>query len=177
MKIPIGLNLEISTSSCHWQEHNKEFKDIITSCCALICQNVNEGKALNKFSQIELGIVLCDDDTIQKLNNNYRNKNGVTNVLSFRGFDQEEIEIYLRSDSVAPFRPFSLGESYISFETMNSEAKASGLTFNDHFSHLVLHGILHLLGYDHIQDNEAKIMEALETKLLANLGIDDPYAA
>ena len=54
---------------------------------------------------------------------------------------------------------------------------SSGLTFNDHFSHLVLHGILHLLGYDHIQDNEAKIMEALETKLLANLGIDDPYAA
>ena len=177
MKIPIGLNIEISISSCYWQEHNKDYKDIITSCCALICQNVTEGKALNKFTQIELGVVLCDDDIIHKLNNNYRKKDSATNVLSFCGFDQDEIETYLRSESVAPSRPFSLGESYISFETLNNEAKAAGIPFNEHFSHLVIHGILHLLGYDHIQDNETEITEALEVKILAILGIDDPYAA
>ena len=133
MKIPIGLNIEISISSCHWQEHNKDYKDIITSCCALICQNVTEGKALNKFTQIELGVVLCDDDIIHKLNNSYRKKDSATNVLSFCGFDQDEIETYLRSESVAPSRPFSLGESYISFETLNNEAKAAGIPFNEHF--------------------------------------------
>lgn len=177
MKLPKGLNLEVSIDCDLWQPDFEEYKAIITSCCSLIYQNVAEGKALEKFSHIELSVVLCDDELIHKLNNDYRNKDKATNVLSFCGLDEDEIDSYLRRDGAVPDRPFSLGENYISFEFMNKEADAAGIAFNAHFSHLVLHGILHLLGYDHIQDDDAEIMEALETKLLAILGIDDPYAA
>lgn len=177
MMLPKGLNLEVSVDCDQWQAGLPEYEDIITSCCELIYQNVSEAKALDKFLHIELSIVLCDDARIHKLNNDYRNKDKATNVLSFCGLDQDEIDTYLRGDADVPERPFSLGESYISFETMNKEAEAAGIAFNTHFSHLVLHGILHLLGYDHIDDGEAEIMEALESKLLAILGIDDPYAA
>ncbi|MBL4602365.1 MAG: rRNA maturation RNase YbeY [Emcibacteraceae bacterium] len=177
MSLPEGLELEVSVDYDRWAEVLPEYEKIICTCCELIVDNISEGKALTKFSHIELSVVLCDDALIHKLNNDYRHKDKATNVLSFEGLDQGEVEQYLQSTAKVPERPFSLGEIYIAYETVSVEAENAGISFKDHFVHLVIHGILHLLSYDHIKDEEAELMEAKETELLKILGIDDPYAA
>jgi probable rRNA maturation factor len=71
--------------------------------------------------------------------------------------------------------PTELGDIAIAFETCEEEAAAHGKTMHDHVTHLLVHGILHLLGYDHIRDPDAELMEATEVRILAKLGLDDPY--
>jgi probable rRNA maturation factor len=79
---------------------------------------------------------------------------------------------------IEPFGPVVgiLGDIILARETLEREAAELGKPFNEHFTHLVVHGFLHILGYDHIQDDEALVMEDLETQILAGLGISDPYA-
>lgn len=78
---------------------------------------------------------------------------------------------------IEPFGPVKglLGDIVLARETLEREALAQGVSVADHFTHLVVHGLLHLLGYDHVEDSEALVMEGLETQILASLGIDDPY--
>jgi probable rRNA maturation factor len=113
----------------------------------------------------EIAVVLSDDATVRKLNRDYRGKDKPTNVLSFPndgGIDPD--------GGMAP-----LGDVVLALETVAAEAKAQGKRAGDHVSHLVVHGVLHLFGHDHLKDAEARRMEALETKILAGLGIADPY--
>lgn len=107
----------------------------------------------------ELSLVLCDDEMIQELNREWRQINKPTNVLSFPGEPTGML----------------LGDIIISVETTKRESDLENKTFEDHFSHLVIHGFLHLFGYDHETDQEADHMESLETKILNELGIADPY--
>lgn len=112
---------------------------------------------------VSLAILLTDDDEVQLLNRDYRGKDKPTNVLSFPdGAEDEEGSIYL-------------GDIAMAYETIAREAKEQGKSFEAHLTHLVMHGVLHLLGYDHIKPKEAKIMEALEIKLLNAMGIANPY--
>ena len=170
-----SVNLEISIDHSDWSKALPNYQNLIEECIGEVASNVREGRALSNFIHIELSIVLCSDELIHKLNHEYREKNKATNVLSFCGLDESEIQGYLRHLNSPEQRPYSLGEIYIAYETMDSEAKAASKSLKDHFQHLVIHGVLHLLGYDHIIDDEAEQMEALETLLLSNLGIDDPY--
>ena len=110
----------------------------------------------------ELSVLMTDNRTIADLNENWRGKSGPTNVLSFSGD--------LEGSGPAP-----LGDIVLAIEIVTAEAKAEGITVSDHVAHLIVHGVLHLLGHDHQTDSEANIMEALETKILATLGISDPY--
>jgi len=107
-------------------------------------------------------IVLTDDTEMTELNRTWRNKDAPTNVLSFPAGD-------------VPGKPGPLGDIVIAFETTQREANDGNTPFSDHVSHLVVHGVLHLLGLDHKQDDEAERMEALETRALASIGIADPY--
>ncbi len=113
----------------------------------------------------EVSLVFTDDARIRVLNQQYRGKDKPTNVLSF---------------PAAP--PFPgrlgppLGDIVMARETVAAESEAAGLDFADHLTHLIVHGFLHLLGYDHETDGEAVVMERLETAILARLGIADPYA-
>lgn len=111
----------------------------------------------------ELTIRIVSNEESQELNNQYRGKDKPTNVLSFPFEVPEGIEINL------------LGDLVISQQVVIDEAKHQGKSVNDHWAHMVIHGCLHLLGYDHIDDDEAIEMESLETKLLATLSIADPY--
>ncbi|MDB5507148.1 MAG: rRNA maturation factor [Devosia sp.] len=112
----------------------------------------------------ELSILLTDDAEQQELNRQYRDKDTPTNVLSF--------------PQIEPFGPVVglIGDISLARETLEREAAEQGIAFNDHFTHLVVHGFLHVLGYDHLSDEEALVMERLETQILQTLDIADPYA-
>jgi probable rRNA maturation factor len=111
----------------------------------------------------EIALVLTDDTEMRMLNRTWRGKDAPTNVLSFRAGE---------SLGGTEF----LGDVVVAYETAMKEAREDNLTFSDHVFHLVVHGVLHLLGFDHAVDGEAKRMEAIECKALAALGIADPYA-
>lgn len=115
----------------------------------------------------ELSLVLAGDKTLQSLNNEWRQKDKPTNVLSFPGNDI----------AVGEVAGIMLGDIVISLETTAREATLENKSFEDHLSHLVVHGFLHLFGYDHETDDEASQMESLETRILNELGIDDPHDA
>jgi probable rRNA maturation factor len=124
------------------------------------------------FSQIceggsacfEVSIVLGGDDRVRALNRTYRKKDRPTNVLSFpQGGRNDGRRL--------------LGDVVLAFQTAEREAEDQGKPFADHATHLLVHGLLHLLGYDHGEDDDAAIMEAEEARVLKGLGIADPYRA
>ncbi|MGB3389762.1 MAG: rRNA maturation RNase YbeY [Pseudaminobacter sp.] len=114
----------------------------------------------------ELSLVFSDDAAVQALNAEWRGKDKPTNVLSFPAFP------YLRGAELPPM----LGDIVLAFETVRREAELEEKPLEHHISHLVIHGFLHLLGYDHESDEEAEEMEAVERRALARLAIPDPYA-
>jgi probable rRNA maturation factor len=119
--------------------------------------------------EAELAIMLTDDAGIHTLNSNWRGIAKPTNVLSFPALQP--------SASGGPDdAPRMLGDIAIAFETTRKEADDEQKPFDHHLSHLAIHGFLHLIGYDHEKDDEAEAMETLETEILAQLGIPDPYA-
>ena len=114
----------------------------------------------------ELGLTFTDDAHIRALNAEWRGKDKPTNVLSFPAFSLRP------GENLPPM----LGDVVLAFETIEREAREEEKPFADHLAHLILHGFLHLVGYDHESDGEAEIMEAAERRILASLAIPDPYA-
>jgi probable rRNA maturation factor len=117
----------------------------------------------------ELAVMLTDDAGIRTLNRNWRGIDKPTNVLSFPALQPT-------GASGPDDAPRMLGDIAIAYETTRKEADDEQKPFDHHLSHLAVHGFLHLIGYDHETDDEAEVMEALETEILAQLGIPDPYA-
>jgi probable rRNA maturation factor len=117
----------------------------------------------------ELAVMLTDDAGIRTLNRNWRGIDKPTNVLSFPALQP----VGARGPDDAP--PM-LGDIAIAYETMRREADEEAKPFEHHLSHLAVHGFLHLVGYDHENNDDAEAMEALEREVLAQLGIPDPYA-
>ena len=113
----------------------------------------------------ELSLVFTDDANIRTINAKWRHIDKATNVLSFPAFS---IQPGQRPGPI-------LGDIVIARETVQREAQEENKSFDDHLSHLIVHGLLHLTGYDHQNDEEAEQMESLERKILASLGISDPY--
>ncbi|MFT5485837.1 MAG: putative rRNA maturation factor [Paracoccaceae bacterium] len=120
---------------------------------------------------IELSILLTDNAAIAELNSQWRGKAGPTNVLSFPA----------DSDAGSPGLPVGapvlLGDVAVALETLTAEAGDAGIAPEDHLRHLVVHGVLHLCGYDHENDADADRMESREIVILKALGVSDPYAA
>lgn len=121
-------------------------------------------KSRKPIRRAELSLVLADDATVRELSARWRGKDASTNVLAFAS-----------DEAPQPGRPVLLGDVVLAFETVAAEAKAQGKSLADHLRHLVIHGVLHLLGFDHTEAAPAKRMEALETRILASLGVADPY--
>src|SRR5262249_14152298 len=116
--------------------------------------------------------LLADDAAVQELNRTWRGKDSPTNVLSFPATETTEGEM---PEPEFAGVPLELGDIALACETCEREALAQGKRVADHVAHLVLHGVLHLLGYDHLDEDEAERMETLEIRILAGLGIADPY--
>ena len=123
---------------------------VVNKCFNVVGQFIKKG--------MELNLILVDDKFIQKINNDYRGKNKPTNVISFETGDE-----------------LLLGDIFMSYDTLVREANEQNVSFLDHYTHLLCHGVLHILGYDHITDKEAEEMEALEIQILKEFKIANPY--
>jgi len=126
----------------------------------------------------EIALLACDNSRIAALNADFRAKPVATNVLSWPAQD-----LARETEGLIPNLPVpdgfgeatELGDIAIAFETCQAEALDQGKAFSDHVTHLLVHGCLHLLGYDHVSEKDAALMEQLEVSILANMGIADPY--
>lgn len=120
---------------------------------------------------VEISIRLTDDAEVRELNRDYRGKDRPTNILSFPMLDQTGVTGLAKAEA----GDCLLGDMALAFETLIREAAEKNIPARDHFTHLIVHGTLHLLGHDHMEDEEAEAMESLETAILSRLGIADPY--
>ncbi|WP_033075501.1 rRNA maturation RNase YbeY [Sphingopyxis sp. MWB1] len=120
---------------------------------------------------VEVSVRLSDDAEVQALNRNFRGKDKPTNVLSFPQVQDDLLESLSNSDD----GEILLGDIVLARETCAREAEEKGISLVDHAVHLMVHGTLHLVGYDHQDEVSAAAMEALEVKALASLGIANPY--
>jgi probable rRNA maturation factor len=118
---------------------------------------------------VELSIRLTSDSEVKALNARWRGKDKPTNVLSFPQLEPEEL------DSIAPGPELMLGDIVLARGVCEREAHEKGVSLEEHATHLLVHGTLHLLGYDHQDDGSAEEMETREVRALARLGISDPY--
>ena len=125
---------------------------------------------LPKFAidrDFEVSIVLANDELVQVLNREYRQQDKPTNVLTFASLDSEEP---MTTEGV-----LNLGDVIMAYQTIERESQEQGKFLLDHVNHLTVHGVLHLLGYDHETDDEATDMETLEIRILEKLGVQNPY--
>ncbi len=164
-----SYSYEVLVNASCWNDEDINPAEILTALLPHIETHIPQPEGTNA-SLFELCIVLSDDDEVQTLNRDYRGKDTPTNVLSFATLDDETADLTM---GYAP--AFPLGDIVLAYETIQREAIEQNKNFHDHFAHLLTHGILHLLGYDHIEEDDAQEMEALETKILAQLNIANPY--
>ncbi|MCX8227059.1 MAG: rRNA maturation RNase YbeY [Sulfitobacter sp.] len=162
--------LDIAIEDPRWQDLDIEALAQRAICMSLVHLGVDPDMA-------EVSILACDDARIAELNADFRGKPQPTNVLSWPS-DERGAEI--DGGNPLPVKPdfdglLELGDIAISFDTCAAEAEIAGKSMADHVSHLTVHGLLHLLGYDHERDDDATLMERIEVEILGKLGIDDPY--
>lgn len=145
--------IDITITDERWSTFGLDLEALTQRAVSAACT------VLDRPHSQELSIALINDEDIAALNRDYRGKDKPTNVLSFP------------SDGHNPV----MGDIVLAFETVEQEAKARGIDMADHLTHLLIHGYLHLCGYDHEKPSEAEAMESLEIIALAALGIDSPY--
>ncbi|CAN7152860.1 rRNA maturation RNase YbeY [Phyllobacterium sp. LjRoot231] len=155
------IDIDILVETDGWADESV-LHDLAASAIAAAWQTLDGGEQ----PASELSLVFTDDATIKELNSGWRDKDKPTNVLSFPAFTLKP------GQKPGPM----LGDIVIARETVAREAADEDKTFEDHLTHLIVHGFLHLLGYDHLTDVEAEEMEGLERKVLERLAIPDPYA-
>ncbi|MCL4677598.1 MAG: rRNA maturation RNase YbeY [Alphaproteobacteria bacterium] len=125
---------------------------------------------MGRVKDTEVSITLSNDEFVQKLNREYREQDKPTNVLSFPMTDEDDQEMPEEKVGIISF-----GDIIMAFETVKSESAQQKKALRDHFTHLLIHGFLHLLHFDHTQEEEAQEMERLEAEILATMNIDNPY--
>lgn len=147
-----------ATATVSVAELSKRWKKSVPGADKLVRRAAKAALAAAHEGPAEISLALADDAQVRVLNRDYRGKDKPTNVLSFESGE----------------RPF-LGDVVLALETVLAEAKDQGKRPADHVTHLVVHGVLHLLGHDHEKAGQAKKMERVEIEVLAGLGVPDPY--
>lgn len=167
------LTIQLVSGSASWKNAFPKLKQKVEQATALSFLRAKKPSAF-KNRDFDITVILATDSVIKKLNHNYRGKNKATNVLSF---PQMDLTRFKKSDlAMYPSAaPVPLGDVVLAYQTMRKEAKEQKKTLEEHTIHLIIHGVLHLFGYDHMNDRDAKIMEKLECDILETLGYADPY--
>jgi probable rRNA maturation factor len=166
------LTVDVLITSAAWKMLPQAVEVVQRSIAAAAAANPEP-----RLRDAELSVLLCDDATIAALNGRWRGREQPTNVLSFPALvpDGERLSGGIPSGGI-PSDKIPLGDIAIAGETLVREADASGKTVPAHLAHLVVHGFLHLVGYDHETEDEAEAMERLERDILARISVADPYA-
>jgi probable rRNA maturation factor len=168
------LDISISLEAGDWEVVVADVEQRIETA-ARAAFDAAERPSVLDGAPAEMSLVLADDALVRTLNRDYRDKDKPTNVLSFALLDDlDDTDDDLARDEGMPIL---IGDVILAFETVQREAREQGKSVGDHLTHLVIHGVLHLLGYDHQSDPDADRMERLETSILARMGIADPYSA
>jgi probable rRNA maturation factor len=162
------IALDIAEPCAGWRQRRPD----VDALCAEAARAALAAAAPVLPRGAELSLVLADDATVRELNCAWRGKDRPTNVLSFPAQELMPGEPFPDAPADAPW---PLGDVVLACETVAREAAGQGKDFADHLRHLVVHGVLHLLGHDHEDDAEAERMEGLERRILAGLGVADPY--
>ena len=162
---PARLDIQLSVESAGWPE-----EDRLAGFASTALEHAASFLAAHAGQPfpgdpVEISLVFTGDDDIRTINEAWRGQDKPTNVLSFPAF---------------PLKPGGrpgpmLGDIVMAEETMRREALDLGIPFDDHLTHLLVHGFLHLFGYDHMTDEEAAVMEGLESRILTDMGLADPY--
>lgn len=160
--------IEVLTEDTRWTEAG--LPELAKIACNAALQE------LSLDADYEISLLACSDARVAELNTEFRGKPTPTNVLSWPS-DERGAAVPGMIPQLPDGAPheLELGDIAIAFETCVREAQEAETPFNDHVTHLLVHGTLHLLGFDHINDPDAALMEGLETRILAKLGIEDPY--
>jgi len=168
------LDISFSLEAGDWEAAVTDVERLVEAAARAAFEAAERPEILDG-APVEMSLVLADDALVQTLNRDYRDRDKPTNVLSFALLDDlgDTDDVLDRDEGM----PILLGDVILAFETVRREAFEQGKSFEDHLTHLVIHGVLHLLGYDHQSDPDADRMERLETSILARLGIADPYSA
>ena len=154
------LTIDVDIQAGGWREAPDAIDTIARRAVGAAWREAGRG-----LGDCEVSIVLGDDALVRRLNAAYRGQDKATNVLSFPAGGETGPQI----------APRLLGDIVLAYETVDREAREQGKSVPDHAAHLCVHGLLHLLGHDHQGDADAVAMEALETAILAELGIADPF--
>jgi len=162
--------IDVSVLSDRWATLDFDAQEKAQAVLTQAWPKIPLPKSLKKYEGFEVSVALSDDEQVQTLNRDFRDMDKPTNVLSFASMDMED-----NSPEFAE-KIFPLGDIVIAFETTEREAAQMDVPFETHYTHLLIHGFLHLLGFDHIDEKDAESMESLEIQILGSMGIENPYA-
>lgn len=164
------LSVETTVAAGDWDEA-VDWAELASQACAVaLAATPHAGLATSEFAT-EVAVRLTDDGEVRQLNASYRGKDRPTNVLSFPMIQTDLLEAVSNGDDGEQL----LGDIVLAHETVAREAAEKAIAVADHARHLIVHGLLHLLGYDHENEPEAVHMEMLEREALGRIGVSDPY--
>ena len=161
------LELSVETACLEWRRTCPDCERLASEAAETALLRGLAQRRIAPVSPVVLGLILTDDAEQRRLNRQHRGQDASTNVLAFSAADA--------AAPLPPGAPLLLGDVVLAFETVRREAAEQRKPFSHHLRHLVAHGTLHLLGYDHESATEAAAMESLECEILALLGVPDPY--
>jgi probable rRNA maturation factor len=162
--------IEVELFAEHWPTH-LDWQGLAERATMAALRQSEHAELTSSPFATSISIKLADNDEVQTLNAQWRGKDKPTNVLSFPMLEAEELDALANSDDGEVL----LGDMILAYGVCAAEAEEKDIPLSDHVTHLIVHGTLHLLGYDHVDDAEAEHMEALEVKALASLGLANPY--
>ena len=162
----MAIKVRLRIDDKRWKDALPDVGKCVKKAASSAWKRGNTGDLKIPVKQAEVSVLLTDDQAVHALNKEYRGMDKPTNVLSFAALDDESEPIV---------DPMLLGDIVVAFETTEREAGEQECSLADHLFHLIVHGTLHLIGYDHIEDADAVEMEALEIRILAENGLKNPY--
>ena len=169
----IKHSLNLSLHEPQWEQDLPQYQQISEEVFSHVLDYVNTHEKIDFLGfekPIIVNLCLSNNTEVHQLNNEFRHKDKATNVLSFANIDDDFFD-----ESCQQEPEIELGDIIIALETMQDEALSQEISLHDHYCHLLAHGLLHLLGYDHIEEDEAQHMESFEIAILQELNIDNPY--
>jgi probable rRNA maturation factor len=166
------ITIDILQDDAQWDNVPFDLDAVTKQACNATYDHLRaQGRWPDMIETAELALTLTNDTAIQTLNHHYREKDKATNVLSFPAIDFDNDDpAFLALQSPVP-----LGDIVVAYETLDREKDEQDKSLKDHYTHMIIHGLLHLMGYDHIEDDEAEEMESLEIEVLSALAIENPY--